>query len=118
MATTRKRARTEEGKFQGDDPSTPEVNEAWVSADKLAEFIGFNGEKAKLDKALELATAAAKAQTGLDALPGELPHNLAQGLKLLATRLLLTDKLDEVPAEHEIPLVVRYYFKLAADAGR
>ena len=25
----RKRARTEDGKFRGDDPSTPNVNEAW-----------------------------------------------------------------------------------------
>lgn len=109
MATTRKRART-------DDPTTPEVSNASVTADELAEFIGFNGDKVKLGKAIELASAAAKAQTGLDALPGKLPHNLAQGLKLLATKLLLTDQLDEVPAENDIPLVVRYYFKLAADA--
>ena len=26
---TRKRARTGTGKFRGDDPSTPDVNEAW-----------------------------------------------------------------------------------------
>ena len=116
MATSRKRARTDDGKFQANNPETTHVNEAWISADKLVEFIGFNGDRVKLGKAIELATAAAKAQTGLDALPAELPHNLAQGLKLLATKLLLTDKLDAVPAEHEIPLVVRYYFKLAADA--
>ena len=29
MATTRKRARLKGGKFRGDDPSTPDVNEAW-----------------------------------------------------------------------------------------
>ena len=30
MATTaRKRARNETGKFRGDDPSTPDINEAW-----------------------------------------------------------------------------------------
>lgn len=28
--TTRKRARTEDGQFIADDPSTPEVNEAWT----------------------------------------------------------------------------------------
>lgn len=28
--TTRKRARTDEGKFIKDDPTTPDVNEAWV----------------------------------------------------------------------------------------
>jgi len=27
--TTRKRARNETGKFRGDDPSTPDINEAW-----------------------------------------------------------------------------------------
>ena len=26
---TKKRARTEDGKFVADDPSTPDVNEAW-----------------------------------------------------------------------------------------
>jgi len=29
MTTERKRARTTGGKFRGDDPSTPAVNEAW-----------------------------------------------------------------------------------------
>ncbi len=30
MATVkRKRARTEDGAFKGDDPSTPDINEAW-----------------------------------------------------------------------------------------
>jgi len=30
MATVkRKRARTEDGAFRGDDPSTPDINEAW-----------------------------------------------------------------------------------------
>jgi hypothetical protein len=37
---TRKRARTESGEFRGDDPSTPDVNEAWedepVTAKKTA----------------------------------------------------------------------------------
>ena len=36
---TRKRARTEDGKFRGDDPSTPDVNESWeepVTAKKTA----------------------------------------------------------------------------------
>ena len=28
--TTRKRARTTEGQFKADDPSTPHVNEAWI----------------------------------------------------------------------------------------
>ena len=32
--TTRKRARTTEGQFKADDPSTPHVNEAWVEGPK------------------------------------------------------------------------------------
>ena len=106
MATTRKRASV----------NAAAAAQAAVSADKLAEFIGFDGDKVKLGKAMELASAAAMAQLGVDALPDELPHNIAQGIKLLATKLLLTDQLETAPAEHEIPLVVRYYFKLAADA--
>ena len=115
MATTRKRARTDEGKFQGDDPATPEVNEAWVTAESLADFIGFNGDKAKLNKAIKLSTAAAESFLGRP-VPAEMGHNLAQGIKMLATKLLLTDKLEEAPEEKDIPLVVRYHFKLAADA--
>lgn len=29
MEATRKRARTKGGKFRGDNPSTPDINEAW-----------------------------------------------------------------------------------------
>ena len=32
-ATTRKRARTPDGKLKADDPSTPDVNEAWEDGD-------------------------------------------------------------------------------------
>mgnify|MGYP001156844732 FL=1 len=32
--TTRKRARTTSGQFKADDPSTPNVNEAWVEGPK------------------------------------------------------------------------------------
>jgi hypothetical protein len=117
MATTRKRARTEEGQFKADDPSTPHLNEAWITTDGLAEFIGFNGDKSKLDKAIKLSASAAEAFLGKP-VPAQMSHNLAQGLKLLATKLLLTDKLSDSPTEQEIPLVVRYYFRLAADAGR
>jgi hypothetical protein len=112
---TRKRARTDDGHFKGDDPSTPEINEAWVTADSLAEFIGFEGEKAKLSKAIALSRTAAEAFMGKP-LPDTLSHNLAQGIKLLATKMLLADKLDETRAEQDIPLVVRYYFRLASSA--
>jgi len=32
-ATTRKRARTPDGRLKADDPSTPDVNEAWEDGD-------------------------------------------------------------------------------------
>ena len=32
-ATTRKRARTADGRLKADDPSTPDVNEAWEDGD-------------------------------------------------------------------------------------
>lgn len=32
----RKRARTPKGQFQGDDPTTPDVNEAWVEVSDSA----------------------------------------------------------------------------------
>lgn len=32
-ATTRKRARTSDGRLKADDPSTPDVNEAWEDGD-------------------------------------------------------------------------------------
>lgn len=35
--TTRRRARTDEGQFQADDPKTPDVNEAWEYFDDKAE---------------------------------------------------------------------------------
>lgn len=118
MTTPRKsRARTDKGQFQGDDPATPAVNEAWVTADSLAEFIGVDGDKARLDKAIELASAAAAAELGVSTLPGNLSHQLAQAVKLLATRLLLADDLEEPPTGDAIPLVVRYYLKLEAAAG-
>ena len=101
---TRKRAKTDEG-------------ETKLNADNLAEFIGFDGDSDKLSKAIELSCAAAESFTGRP-VPAEMGHNLSQGIKLLATKLLLIDKLDEAPEQQDIPLVVRYYFRLAADAGR
>lgn len=36
VETTRKRARTVKGTFKADDPSTPNVNEAWVEEKQVA----------------------------------------------------------------------------------
>lgn len=117
MAITRKtRARSKEGQFKGDDPSTPTVNEAWVTAASLAEFIGIDGNPARLEQAIDLASAAAAAELGIPSLPAVLPHPLAQAVKLLASKLLITDQLDEPPAAADLPLVVRYYLKVYAGA--
>lgn len=116
MATTRKRARSTAGQFKADDPSTPDVNEAWVTADSLAKFTGIDDDPARLEQAIALASTAAATQLGIPALPGNLPHPIAQAVKLLATKLLIANQLDEPPAGEAIPLVVRYYLKVAASA--
>jgi hypothetical protein len=116
MATTRRRARTDEGQFQGDDPSTPVVNEAWLNAQALSEFIGVSGDEADLTRALELARNAAQRALGRP-IPEEMPHALAQAIKLLAARLLLANKLDDEVNPSDIPLVVRYYLRLSGAQG-
>ena len=58
----RKRARTESGKFRGDDPSTPDINEAWEDttvATKKAPAKKAPAKKAPAKK------AASKAKAGL-----------------------------------------------------
>lgn len=87
-----------------------------VTADNLAEFIGFDGDKVRLSQAIEMASAAVATELGLEQLPGNLSHPQAQAVKLLATRLLLTDEIEEPPTGDAIPLVVRYYLKVAASA--
>jgi hypothetical protein len=117
MATTRKtRARTEKGQFQGDDSSTPQVNEAWVSTADLAAFIGFEGDQVKLGKAIQLATDVIQKQLGKE-LPEQLSHELAQAVRLTATKLLMTDQLDEPVKPEELPAVVRYFLRLAGAEG-
>jgi hypothetical protein len=61
--------------------------------------------------ALRLSTAAAERFLRRP-LPEQLPHNLAQGVRLLASTLLLSNRLEAVPADADIPLVVRYYWKI------
>lgn len=120
MATTRKtRARTNNGQFQGDDPATSAVNEAWkttVAAEDLAAYIGWEGDKIKLRKAIDLSTAAIEEQLGRE-LPAVLPHELAQAVRLAATKLLLTDKLDQPMKAEDLPAVARYFVRLASAQG-
>lgn len=117
MTTTRRtRTRTESGQFQGDDPSTGEVNEAWktaVAAEDLVAYINWPGDEAKLSSAIRIASEAIRALLGGD-LPERLPHELAQALRLTATKLLLTDKLDGPMAPEDVPAVARYFVQVAS----
>lgn len=88
-----------------------------VTVDSLADFIGFDGDKVRLGQAIALASTAVCAELGIESLPGNLSHAQAQAVKLLATRLLLTDELEEPPTGDAIPLVVRYYLKTEARSG-
>lgn len=122
MATTRKRARTDEGKFMGDDPATPERNEAYVqdmplSVDSLAAFMEIEQpDRKRLGLALELAKEAALAVIGRP-VGDTAPHAIRHGVHMLASQLLIKDQLEAAPQGAEIPGVVRYLWK-TADAGR
>ena len=51
--TTKKRARTKSGHYKADDPSTPDINEAWVNDDVPTEVL----EEVKTKSAWSAATA-------------------------------------------------------------
>lgn len=104
MATTRKRSKP------ADSPQA-------VSIESLADFLGDQQpDRDRLEQALALAKDAAQSFTGI--FIGETAtHPIRQGLFMLAAKLLITNQLDEPPAETTIPLVVRYFWR-AADAGR
>jgi hypothetical protein len=115
---TRKRARTDKGQFQGDDPATPEVNEAWVESTTadLAAFMALDQpDDPKLAQALQLARAAAAEFMG-QPVPERMGHKLRMGVNLLASQLLLRNQLQGPVDPAAIPLVSRYYFRLAASA--
>lgn len=88
-----------------------------ISVDSLAAFIADEKpDRKRLEQALNLAKEAAEAFTG-EAVADTASHAIRQGIHLLAAQLLITDQLDAPPTEASIPLVVRYYWRLA-DAGR
>lgn len=119
MATTRKRARTDAGRFQADDRTTPERNEAYVQdlpldVDSLAAFMEIEQpDRTRLDQALELASTAAAAVLGRPVRAVE-PHSVRHGVHMLASQLLIKDQLDAAPSGVEVPAVVRYLWKSAA----
>jgi|688.fasta_scaffold1056576_2 hypothetical protein len=109
MTTRRKKA--------PDPAPAPAAEPPAVSAASLAEFIGIDGDPHRLEQAIALASAAAAAELEVPALPAELSHPLAQAVKLLASKLLITDQLEHPPAAADLPLVVRYYLKVARAQG-
>jgi hypothetical protein len=123
MATTRrKRAHTQEGHFQSDDPSTPERNEAYaqdlpLNVASLAAFMEIEQpDDERLSRALDLAKEAALTVTGQPV--GDFAcHGIRHGVHMLASQLLIKDALDDAPAAADIPGVVRYLWK-TANAGR
>lgn len=114
MAVRRRRARNPEGEYLADNPATPEVNEAWVQDefDPVAylKLPGVSREDCR--KALDLARQVAGSTYGrqMPQDPSGLPHHVQQGIRLLATTLLMRGALSDVPTGREIPAVCRYYF--------
>lgn len=124
----RRRARDTAGRLVGDDPKTPQRNEAWVEAlpAATAAAVGVDREVVAADlevafgsdpeheKRLEVAHRCAERFAG-HALPKILNHGYAQGVQRLAEWLALTRReLDgELPQPEEIPAVVRYHWRTA-----
>jgi hypothetical protein len=71
MAATRKRARTKGGTFRGDDPSTPDVNEAWEDTTVATKKAPAKKKAAK--KTVTKKAPATKAKAGLPP-PGSAAH--------------------------------------------
>jgi hypothetical protein len=118
MATTRKRARTDDGQFKADDPTTSDRNEAYVQdlpldIDSLAAFMDIEQpDRERLGRALDLAKEAALAATG-QPVGDAAGHGIRHGVHMLAAQLLLKDQLEAAPAGADIPGVVRYLWKTA-----
>jgi hypothetical protein len=93
----------------------PRPQPAPLSPATLAQFIGDQQpDTPLLEQALELAITAAEAATGTTV--GEAPpHPIRQGILLLASHLLITDRLESPINRIDIPLVVRALWR--ANAG-
>ena len=66
MGVPRKRARTKKGEFRGDNPSTPDINEAWEDTTVAT-------KKAPAKKKAAKKTVTKKAPAGLPP-PGSAAH--------------------------------------------
>jgi hypothetical protein len=100
-------------------PTASKTAQPGVTLDSMVQFLGLNQDKDHdtLRKAVDLATAAAAAHIGQE-LPEELPHPIAQGVRLLATKLLITGALEGPVEAKDIPLLVRAFWTPADAAGQ
>lgn len=86
-----------------------------LSVDSLAKFLSIeHPNRARLGTALDLATTAAQDYLGQPITPEALPHPIRHGIHKLATHLLLTHQLERVPAQAEIPAIVRGLWRHAS----
>jgi len=69
---TRKRARTQTGKFRGDDPSTPDINEAWEEPSVATKKTVVKKKAAPKNKAVSGAPAPGSAAHKAMLLRGEI----------------------------------------------
>ena len=96
------------------EPSVAAAPDQPATVDTLAQFVGTAApDRDKMAKALDLARDAAAAFTG-QPVPEQLSHPLRQGVQLLASQLLITEKLSSPVQPEDIPLVVRYYWRVAS----
>lgn len=108
MATTRK------AKAKPAEPAAPDQS---ISVDSLAAFMAVEQpDREAMSKALDRAKEAAASLAGI-AVPDVASNTLRQSIHLLASKLLISQQLDEPVQAHEVPLVVRYYWKLANAGG-
>ncbi|MEO1003551.1 MAG: hypothetical protein AAFX65_10635 [Cyanobacteria bacterium J06638_7] len=111
--TRRRRARVEEGRYRADDPSTPDVNEAWEelspkpSFDAEA-FLGLSGREA-CEQALALAIRTVGESYGrqLPADPTFLPLTQRAAVRSLAQALVRSGAPGTLPPV--LPAVVRLF---------
>lgn len=108
MATTRKAKAA---------PAAAVTPDQAISVDSLAAFMAVeHPDREAMSKALDLAKEAAERLGGIP-VPDVASNNLRQSIHLLASKLLISQQLDAPVPANEVPLVVRYYWKLANAGG-
>ena len=86
-----------------------------LSVDSLADFLSIeHPDRDRLWRALDIAITAAQDYTGEAVTPEALPHPIRHGIHMLAAQLLVTDRLEQVPAQAEIPAIVRGLWRHAS----